>query len=156
MSVAFRRESDEEHKEPRFELPIPVGPNLVTANGFALIEARVAALEEELAGVPEPLRREEAARELRYWRTRRATAELAPSPPENEVALGSRVHFQLGGSERTISIVGHDEADPARGRIAFSAPLARALIGAEVGDLVDFGGKAGAIAVTGVSPLEQD
>ena len=29
MSVAFRRDSDEEHKEPRFELPIPVGPNLL-------------------------------------------------------------------------------------------------------------------------------
>ncbi len=34
MSVAFRRESDEEHKEPRFELPIPPGPNLVTERGF--------------------------------------------------------------------------------------------------------------------------
>ena len=33
MSVAFRRESDEEHKEPRFELPIPAGPNLVTEDG---------------------------------------------------------------------------------------------------------------------------
>ena len=34
MSVAFRRESDEEHKEPKFEIPIPVGPNLVTAAGL--------------------------------------------------------------------------------------------------------------------------
>ena len=34
MSVAFRRESDEEHKEPRFEIPIPVGPNLVTPAGL--------------------------------------------------------------------------------------------------------------------------
>jgi hypothetical protein len=45
MSVAFRRESDEEHKEPRFELPIPVGPNLVTATGLRQAETRVAALE---------------------------------------------------------------------------------------------------------------
>ena len=30
MSVAFRRESDEEHLEPKFELPIPPGPNYVT------------------------------------------------------------------------------------------------------------------------------
>ena len=37
MSVAFRRESDEEHKEPRFELPIPPGPNLVTAAGLATV-----------------------------------------------------------------------------------------------------------------------
>ena len=45
MSVAFRRESDEEHLEPRFELPIPVGPNLVTRRGHALIVARNADLE---------------------------------------------------------------------------------------------------------------
>ena len=37
MSVAFRRESDEEHLEPKFEIPIPPGPNLVTARGLALI-----------------------------------------------------------------------------------------------------------------------
>ena len=46
MSVAFRRESDEEHLEPRFEIPIPPGPNLVTARGLEQITARVAALEE--------------------------------------------------------------------------------------------------------------
>ena len=44
MSVAFRRESDEEHKEPKFELPLPPGPNLVTARGLALIEAKAGAL----------------------------------------------------------------------------------------------------------------
>ena len=37
MSVAFRRESDEEHLEPKFELPIPPGPNLVTERGLALV-----------------------------------------------------------------------------------------------------------------------
>jgi len=40
MSVAFRRESDEEHKEPRFELPIPPGPNLVTRRGYFLFKTR--------------------------------------------------------------------------------------------------------------------
>ena len=43
MSVAFCRESDEEHLEPKFELPIPPGPNLVTPRGLALIEALDAA-----------------------------------------------------------------------------------------------------------------
>ena len=41
MSVAFRRESDEEHLEPKFELPIPPGPNVVTQRGYHLIGARV-------------------------------------------------------------------------------------------------------------------
>ena len=45
MSVAFRREGDEEHLEPKFELPIPPGPNLVTARGAALIGQRVVEIE---------------------------------------------------------------------------------------------------------------
>jgi transcription elongation GreA/GreB family factor len=159
LSVAFRRESDEEHKEPRFELPIPVGPNLVTANGLALIEARVAELEAFVAAErdeakPEEARLEESKRELRYWRTRLATAQLAPPPPQDEVAFGCRVAFRQDGALRSIDIVGDDEADPSAGRIAFSAPLARALIGAGVGDLVDFAGRAEALEVVELGAIE--
>ncbi len=153
MSVAFRRESDEEHKEPRFELPIPVGPNLVTAAGLALAEARVAALEALVASETDETRLAEAQRTLRYWRTRLATAELAPPPPPGEAALGSRVTFRLNGQQRTIDIVGDDEAEPAHGKIAFSSPLARALIGAGPGDFSDFGGQSDAIEVVEVSAI---
>ena len=82
MSVAFRRESDEEHKEPRFELPIPPGPNWVTPRGRALIAARVDALEAEIAGAPDDAAREVLRRDLRYWHTRRATAEDALAPED--------------------------------------------------------------------------
>ena len=54
MSVAFRRDSDEEHLEPKFELPIPAGPNLVTARGLRLIEERVAGLEALIADSTDP------------------------------------------------------------------------------------------------------
>ena len=37
-------------------------------------------------------------------------------------------------SRRTLTIVGDDEADASSGRIGWSAPIARALIGARVGD----------------------
>ena len=37
-------------------------------------------------------------------------------------------------ARRTITIVGDDEADATSGRIGWNAPLARALIGAKVGD----------------------
>ncbi|WEK44576.1 MAG: GreA/GreB family elongation factor [Candidatus Sphingomonas colombiensis] len=151
MSVAFRRESDEEHKEPRFELPLPSGPNLVTPRGHALIGERIAALEAAQDGADEP-RREEIARELRYWQTRRITAILAPQPPEDEIAFGSRVRFTLNGAARMIEIVGDDEADPAAGKLAFSAPLARALIGGGEGDVLPFGGREEAIIVLGVEP----
>jgi len=147
VSVAFRRESDEEHKEPRFELPIPVGPNLVTAAGLALTEAKVTALKAAIAEEADEGRLAELQRALRYWNTRLATAELAPLPPEDEAGFGSRVTFRLGGQLRTIHIVGDDEADPANGKIAFSAPLARALIGAGPGDLADFGGRKDAIEI---------
>ncbi len=153
MSVAFRRESDEEHKEPRFELPIPVGPNLVTRSGLAQIEARVADLEAYVAAEREEAPLEDARRKLRYWRTRLATAELAPPPPADEVGFGSRVSFRHRGNERSIDIVGDDEADPSAGRIAFTAPLARAMMGACVGDFADFAGEAEAIEIVGVAPI---
>ncbi|HEX8622046.1 MAG TPA: GreA/GreB family elongation factor [Allosphingosinicella sp.] len=153
MSVAFRRDSDEEHKEPRFELPIPVGPNLVTRAGLTRIEARVAELEGFVAGESDDAVLEAAKRELRYWRTRLATAQLAPPPPPDEVAFGSRVGFRKDGALRRIDIVGDDEADPSAGRIAFSAPLARALIGACVGDLVDFAGRSEALEVVELGPI---
>ena len=154
MSVAFRRESDEEHKEPRFELPIPPGPNLVTARGLALIDVRVAALEAAVAASSDDEAREALRRDLRYWHTRQTTAELAPVPGEDVVAIGSRVRFRLNGRERQIDIVGADEADPAADRIAFQAPLAAALIGAEPGERADFNGRTEAIEViaTGAIP----
>lgn len=146
MSVAFRRESDEEHKEPRFELPIPAGPNLVTEGGPALIAGRIASLEAEQAEADEA-RREEIARSLRYWHTRRVTAIVAPVPPVDEIAFGSRVRIAVDGGERVIRIVGDDEADPAAGLIAFSAPLARALIGAGEGETVSLPGRPDAVKV---------
>jgi transcription elongation GreA/GreB family factor len=153
MSVAFRRESDEEHKEPRFELPIPPGPNLVTAAGLKLAESKVMELEALVAAEKDELALADAQRSLRYWRTRLATAELAPPPPEDEAAFGSRVTFRLNGQERTLDIVGDDEADPAAGKLAFSAPLARALIGAGPGDYSDFNGEAEAIEIVAVGAL---
>jgi transcription elongation GreA/GreB family factor len=154
VSVAFRRESDEEHKEPRFELPIPVGPNLVTRKGLAQIEARVADLEAYVAAECEEAPLEDARRKLRYWRTRLATAELAPPPPADEVGFGSRVSFRHRGNVRSIDIVGDDEADPSAGRIAFTAPLARAMMGACVGDFADFAGEAEAIEILEIAPIE--
>ena len=153
MSVAFRRESDEEHKEPKFELPIPPGPNLVTARGLALIEARVRELDDRIAAGGEEAKIAALKRDQRYWATRQATAELAPIPDGEEVAFGTRVTYRLNGQRKTIDIVGDDEADPANGSVSFSAPLARAMIGGFVGEKVDFGGKTEAIEIVGIEVL---
>lgn len=152
MSVAFRRESDEEHLEPRFELPIPPGPNLVTARGQALLEARVAELEAGLPALTDETARKAAQRDLRYWRTRLATAAVTEARGDSVVGFGCRVELLVNGKPRTIELVGHDEADPGAGLLAFTAPLARAVMGAEVGDVVDFGRIEGAVEVVGIRP----
>jgi transcription elongation GreA/GreB family factor len=153
MSVAFRRDSDEEHLEPKFEIPIPAGPNLVTARGLALIQTKIAALESLLPTLAEELPLNAAKRELRYWRTRYATAQLAPLPGGETVEFGCTVTILQNGKERTITLVGDDEADPAAGLISFSAPLSRALMQAEPGETVAFGGKPDAIEIVAIVSL---
>lgn len=155
MSVAFRRESDEEHLEPKFELPLPPGPNLVTARGLALIDTRVAALTAGIEHETDEAARAPLKRELRYWNTRQTTAILAPLPDGSEIAFGTRVTFRLNGVERTIDLVGSDEADPAAGRIAFTGPLPAAMMGAGVGEVLDFNGKPDAIEILAIGRQDE-
>jgi len=152
MSVAFRRESDDEHLEPKFEIPIAPGPNLVTARGLRLIRAQLAVLDDEMERATTDEARASLRRDARYWNTRLSTAEVVAVPGDEEVAIGSRVVFRLNGARRTITIVGGDEADVASNRIAFSAPLARALIGLAPGETGDFAGRADAVEVLETGP----
>ena len=80
MSVAFRRESDDEHLEPKFEIPLPPGPNIVTPRGLALIEAKVAEWSAVLASAADDNARKAAKRDLSYWNTRLSTARVADPP----------------------------------------------------------------------------
>lgn len=155
MSVAFRREGDDEHLEPKFELPIPPGPNRVTARGLALTQTKVEVLEAAVAAEADEDKRKKLQRDLRYWRTRRATAELMPVPGGDTVTFGTRVTYRLNGQQKRIAIVGDDEADPADGRIAFSAPLARAMMDAEKHESVDFAGRDGAIEILDIEPIPE-
>ena len=154
MSVAFRRESDEEHLEPKFDIPIPAGANLVTQRGLALVREKVSALELLVPTLSEGTALDTAKRDLRYWRTRQATAQLAPAPSGDMVAFGCTVTFRLNGKEQTLTLVGDDEANPSEGLISFSAPLARAVMKAEPGDLVPYGGKEDAIEIVAVEVIQ--
>lgn len=151
MSVAFRRDSDEEHREPKFERPVPAGPNLVTARGLALIEHEIAGLESALAAAEGEAAVAAIKRDLRYWQTRRITAEVAPVPAGDKVEFGVEVRVILHGKPRTFAIVGDDEAEPASGMISFNAPLCRAMLGSEAGDVLPFGGVIDAIHVLDIA-----
>ncbi len=51
------------------------------------------------------------------------------------IRFGATVELADEGDERrTLTLVGEDEADATHGRISWAAPIARALIGAKVGD----------------------
>lgn len=53
----------------------------------------------------------------------------------DQVRFGATVELaDDDDNRRTVTIVGDDEADAAAGRIGWSAPIARALVGAKVGD----------------------
>src|SRR5690606_7991569 len=94
--------------------------------------------------------RKKLQRRLRYFHTRQATAEVQVPPADGSAGVGSRVAYRLNGVEKTITIVGGDEADPALGTIAFFAPLARALMGAEAGESVEYQDREDAIAILSV------
>jgi transcription elongation factor GreB len=63
-----------------------------------------------------------------------------------EVAFGLAVTVaDKDGAETTYEIVGEDEADAPRHLIAPNSPLARALLGAQVGDVVTWRRPSGAL-----------
>jgi transcription elongation GreA/GreB family factor len=61
-----------------------------------------------------------ALREVRYWRARRATAEVVkPSEGKGKAAFGMTVTVRRDdGREQSFKIVGEDEADPSRGTVS--------------------------------------
>ena len=82
----------------------------------------------------------EIDRRLRFLRKRLDRAQVVdPSRParRDRVFFGATVTYaREDDSEVTVTVVGLDEADAGRGRISYAAPVARALLGASVGDLV--------------------
>jgi transcription elongation factor GreB len=126
--------------------PLPEGaPNYVTARGLELLREELKSLERERDELERTTAADERARALALWVRRRAlleeriaTAVLAPQPERrDEVRFGATVTVRAGdGSERSYRIVGVDEAEPRAGSIAFVSPLARALLGKGVDEVV--------------------
>jgi len=150
MSRAFVKETAESAPPP--ERMVDEGPNLVTPEGLAQIDAHITRIEAAMKTEGNVLLRETLARDLRYWEIRKATAEVVHPASEGAVAFGSTVTIRRKGREQTFRIVGVDEADASKGLISFRSPLAQAILGAEVGEVIEAGEALGEIEVNYVRP----
>jgi len=145
MSRAFVKESDADRAiEELPDRPISPHPNIVTPEGLALIEATLAQLHEQHANAVAAGDRAASSkvlRDLRYFSARRATAHVMTPPNNpNEVQFGSTVTIERSdGRRQTYRIVGEDEADPANGKLSYVSPVARALMGKRIDEVIRAG-----------------
>jgi transcription elongation factor GreB len=126
--------------------PLPAGEtNYVTPRGYALLReehhrltVERARLEAGEASADTPRALAMATARLAALEQRLASATLVdPSKgPSDVVRFGATVTVHTEAGTRRYQIVGVDEAAAAEGRLAFVAPLARALLGKCVGDTV--------------------
>jgi transcription elongation GreA/GreB family factor len=135
------------------ERPQSEHPNYVTPQGLAALERRLATLLAErsaLSDDPDEMRHEAVRRRIdrnaRYLSVRIERAMLVnpDAQPHDEVAFGASVRVcDADGEERVFEIVGEDEADAAVGKVSWVSPLANALLGARVEELVTWGRPSG-------------
>jgi transcription elongation factor GreB len=149
MSRAFVKDDAQQDPvvvPPRAPLP-PGVPNYVTRRGLKRLKAEQADLEAErsllLAAPMDEAERQRQltalAGRLDLLAERIASAKVLDprAQPQDEVRFGATVTLcTAAGEERRFQIVGVDEADAAEGRVAFTAPMARAVVGRRVGEVV--------------------
>lgn len=162
MSKAFTRETDQDEDD---ELPTPPpvasGKNYITRGGYDRLRAELFTLiDEERPKMVEIVhwaasngdrsengdylygkkRLREIDRRIRFLTQRLEIAEVVdPSQHHggDQVFFGCTVTYaDDAGTESTVTILGVDEADSARGEISWVAPVARALLKARVGEVV--------------------
>lgn len=148
MSRGFVKEDDQEEApiiQPRAALP--VGQiNYVTPNGLNELKKEEEELIEERSGIDieneTEQRRAKAVVDgkLKLLRERISTARLLElsDQPKDEVRFGAWVVLKQDGRKQEFQIVGVDEADVKKQKIAFIAPIAKAVTGKRVGDKIDF------------------
>ncbi|MBW2540856.1 MAG: GreA/GreB family elongation factor [Deltaproteobacteria bacterium] len=147
MSRAFVNEDLQSEAQAELpERPQSEHPNYVTPQGLAALKRRLATLVAERSALSDDADeiRSQAARQridrnARYLSARidRAILVDLDAQPRDEVAFGASVRVcDSDGEERVFSIVGEDEADAAAGKVSWVSPLANALLGARVDDVV--------------------
>jgi transcription elongation factor GreB len=182
MSKAFTKETETEEAEPDTPDPLPKDlKNYVTPRGLQMLRDELGILRIDRPKVVEVVawaagngdrsengdyiygkkRLREIDRRLRFLLKRIESAEVvdpARQTNRDRVFFGATVTFvdaegDLDEPESTVRIVGIDEADTARGQVSWVSPIARALMKAEEGDVVELTTPSGArrIEVVGIS-----
>jgi len=166
MSKAFTRENDgPDDDEPELAPPLPAGTrNYMTPGGFARLSAELERLVKkerpELVAtvawaasngdrsengdyIYGKKRLREIDRRVRFLIRRLDVAEVVDPLVHRDDGSADQVFFGATvtvsdehGAQRTVSIVGVDEIDPARGYISWVSPMARALLKAREGDAI--------------------
>lgn len=162
MSKAFTKETDDEDDLPETVDALPAGVrNLITPEGHADLQAEL----RQLTAVERPKvvevvswaagngdrsengdyiygkkRLREIDRRIRFLMKRLDTAEVVDSSRQkglDQVFFGATVTYvDSRGEERTVRIIGVDEARSEHGEVSWISPIARALHKARVGDVV--------------------
>ena len=161
MSKAFTRESDTDEDEVGLA-PLPAGgKNYITPQGYARLRSELLDLiDNERPKVVDIVhwaasngdrsengdylygkkRLREIDRRIRFLTKRLEIAEVTdPSAHfgKDQVFFGATVTYvEEAGDERTVTILGIDEADSLKGEVTWISPIARALLKAREGDVV--------------------
>ena len=162
MSKAFTRETDAEDDDEVALPSLPAGTrNYITPAGYARLRAELLQLiDEERPKVVDVVhwaasngdrsengdylygkkRLREIDRRIRFLTKRLEIAEVTdPSlhHGNEQIVFGARVTYaDEDGQERSVTILGIDEADSARGEVSWISPVARTLLKARVGDVL--------------------
>ena len=147
MSRGFVKEDDLDHAGTDLpERPVSPHPNYVTPAGLKALESNAMALDKERASLISQKDNESAKqriavidRELRYLSTRLEQAILVePTKQDKDTILfGATVEVEdEHGKLLQFHIVGEDEADIAQQKVSYVSPIAKALIGRKVADVV--------------------
>ena len=159
MSKAFVRESEAD-EAPELEPAPPPAKNYISPAGYARLKVELEYLVE--AERPEVVRTvswaasngdrsengdylygkkrlREIDRRVRFLIKRLEAAEVVDSAgrDSDQIFFGATVSLKTGsGEKRTVTIVGVDEADTAKGQVSWVSPIAKALLKAREGDRV--------------------
>jgi transcription elongation GreA/GreB family factor len=155
MSRAFTKESTDDLVSGELpERPVPAHANYVTPRGHEQLRARAKALQEQHEQLSSQSDEDSAAkqklreieRDQRYFKAQleRAIVVNPSGQPRDQVHFGAVVKIlDEDGKTHRFTVVGDDEADVTGGKVSWASPLAKAMIGAKIGDTVKWRRPAG-------------